>query len=170
MRVLFQMSAADSSQLIDSPAAGRLGENRALFYSEEQGRLEKFRPYSPPDDEMLAEFKRRFDAKPTPAPPRRRRPPPRPSRPSPGRRAPDRGTRSRRAPPPTRRVLRARRPSWALDASERRVRLAGADHGAPAQEAGRDDDQQSRVGRARYVAVRSDRQPAERPVSTSHAT
>ena len=64
MRVLFQMSAADSSQLIDSPAAGRLGENRAFFYSEEQGRLEKFRPYSPPEDEDLAEFKRRFDAKP----------------------------------------------------------------------------------------------------------
>ncbi|HEY2154171.1 MAG TPA: FtsK/SpoIIIE domain-containing protein, partial [Isosphaeraceae bacterium] len=64
MRVLFQMSAADSSQLIDSPAAGRLGENRAFFYSEEQGRLEKFRPYSPPDEEALAEIKRRFDAKP----------------------------------------------------------------------------------------------------------
>ncbi len=64
MRMLFQMSAADSSQLIDSPAAGRLGENRAFFYSEEQGRLEKFRPYSPPEAEDLAEFKRRFDAKP----------------------------------------------------------------------------------------------------------
>jgi hypothetical protein len=58
------MSAADSSQLIDSPAAGRLGENRAFFYSEEQGRLEKFRPYSPPEEEALADFKRRFDAKP----------------------------------------------------------------------------------------------------------
>jgi S-DNA-T family DNA segregation ATPase FtsK/SpoIIIE len=81
MRVLFQMSAADSSQLIDTPAAGRLGENRALFYSEEQGRLEKFRPYNPPTDEELAEFRRRFFAKPIPpAPPEQpkpvKRPPP----------------------------------------------------------------------------------------------
>jgi len=63
MRVLFQMSAGDSSQLIDSPAAGRLGPNRALFFSEEQGRLEKFRPYGLPDDAYLAEVKQRFDTK-----------------------------------------------------------------------------------------------------------
>src|SRR2546430_12485844 len=42
-RVLFQMSAADSSNLIDSPAANKLGTNRALAYSEEQGVMEKFR-------------------------------------------------------------------------------------------------------------------------------
>ena len=36
MRVLFQMSPADSSNLIDSPAASQLGENRAFFYSEER--------------------------------------------------------------------------------------------------------------------------------------
>jgi S-DNA-T family DNA segregation ATPase FtsK/SpoIIIE len=53
MRVLFQMSANDSSNLIDSPAANRLGTNRALFFSEEQGQLEKFRPYSPPPAEWL---------------------------------------------------------------------------------------------------------------------
>ena len=64
MRVLFQMSAGDSSSLIDSPAAGRLGPNRALFFSEEQGRLEKFRPYGLPDDAYLASVKSRFDAKP----------------------------------------------------------------------------------------------------------
>ena len=45
-RVLFQMSIADSSNLIDSPAANQLGFHRALFYSEEQGVLEKFRPYA----------------------------------------------------------------------------------------------------------------------------
>ena len=45
MRVLFQMSAADSSNLIDSPLASKLGLFRAFFYSEDQGRLEKFRPY-----------------------------------------------------------------------------------------------------------------------------
>lgn len=52
-RILFQMSQADSANLIDSPAAGRLGPNRALLFSEEQGKLEKFRPYSLPDDEWL---------------------------------------------------------------------------------------------------------------------
>ena len=47
-RVLFQMSANDSSILIDSPAANTLGFYRALVYSEEQGTLEKFRPYGLP--------------------------------------------------------------------------------------------------------------------------
>ncbi len=45
-RVLFQMSAADSSNLIDSPIANQLGYHRAILYSEEQGMLEKFRPYA----------------------------------------------------------------------------------------------------------------------------
>ncbi|MGC3971032.1 MAG: hypothetical protein QM775_27960 [Pirellulales bacterium] len=45
------MSQNDSSNLIDSPLASRLGPNRALLFSEEQGRLEKFRPYSLPDDD-----------------------------------------------------------------------------------------------------------------------
>ena len=44
-KVLFQMSPADSSTLIDSPAASRLGTNRGLLHSEELGLLEKFRPY-----------------------------------------------------------------------------------------------------------------------------
>ncbi len=44
-RVLFQMSANDSSALIDSPAANRLGQYRGLLFSEEQGTLEKFRPF-----------------------------------------------------------------------------------------------------------------------------
>jgi hypothetical protein len=48
-RVLFQMSANDSSTLIDSPAANKLGAIRALSYSEEQGFMEKFRPYALPD-------------------------------------------------------------------------------------------------------------------------
>ena len=48
MRVLFQMSAGDSSNLIDSPAASRMGANRAFFASEEEGKLEKFRPYGLP--------------------------------------------------------------------------------------------------------------------------
>ena len=53
VRVLFQMSPADSSNLIDSPAANRLGENRAFFSSEEAGKLEKFRPYGLPSPEWL---------------------------------------------------------------------------------------------------------------------
>jgi hypothetical protein len=52
-RVLFQMSAADSSNLIDSPAANKLGFYRALSYSEEQGTMEKFRPYALPDKPWL---------------------------------------------------------------------------------------------------------------------
>ncbi len=52
-RVLFQMSANDSSNLIDSPAANKLGFFRALAYSEEQGVMEKFRPYAVPSDTWL---------------------------------------------------------------------------------------------------------------------
>jgi hypothetical protein len=43
-RVLFQMSANDSSNLIDSPAANKLGLEPRPGYSEEQGVMEKFRP------------------------------------------------------------------------------------------------------------------------------
>ena len=53
MRVLFQMSPTDSGGLLDSPAASKLGRNRALFSSEEQNRLEKFRPYGLPPEEWL---------------------------------------------------------------------------------------------------------------------
>jgi hypothetical protein len=54
MRVLFQMNANDSSSLIDSPEAARLGVHRAIFYDEGQGLLEKFRPYGLPTNEFLA--------------------------------------------------------------------------------------------------------------------
>ncbi|MEX2671006.1 MAG: FtsK/SpoIIIE domain-containing protein [Phycisphaeraceae bacterium] len=46
-RVLFQMSATDSANLIDSPEAATLGQYRAILCSEEQGVFEKFRPYEP---------------------------------------------------------------------------------------------------------------------------
>lgn len=49
MRVLFQMSANDSASLIDSPKASSLGLHRALFYNEQEGYLETFRPYAPPE-------------------------------------------------------------------------------------------------------------------------
>lgn len=54
LRAVFQMSAADSSNLIDSPAASRLGANRALLYSDERGTIEKFRPYGIPTEEWFA--------------------------------------------------------------------------------------------------------------------
>jgi hypothetical protein len=53
MRVLFQMSPTDSGGLLDSPAASKLGRNRALFASEEQNRLEKFRSYGVPSEEWI---------------------------------------------------------------------------------------------------------------------
>lgn len=53
-RVLLQMSASDSTSIIDTPAASRLGENRGLYYNEESGTIEKFRPYAAPDTIALA--------------------------------------------------------------------------------------------------------------------
>jgi hypothetical protein len=55
-RVLFQMSATDSSNLIDAPTANQLGFHRALLYSEEQGGLEKFRPYDAMTPDWLAQI------------------------------------------------------------------------------------------------------------------
>ena len=52
-RVLFQMSATDSSNLMDSPAAAQLGPHRAMFYNEDQGTAERFRPYGLPSVEWL---------------------------------------------------------------------------------------------------------------------
>jgi DNA segregation ATPase FtsK/SpoIIIE, S-DNA-T family len=53
MRVLFQMGVNDSSFLIDSPAAAKLGLHRALYCSEDAGGAEKFRPYGLPPTEWL---------------------------------------------------------------------------------------------------------------------
>ncbi len=60
LRLLFQMSANDSSNLMDSPLASKLGPHVALFHNEEEGRLEKFRPYSWPTEEWLANIQERF--------------------------------------------------------------------------------------------------------------
>ncbi|MBI2480754.1 MAG: hypothetical protein HYV60_19640 [Planctomycetia bacterium] len=62
-RVLCQMSATDSSNLMDSPAASRLGTHRALLYSEEQGTYEKFRPYAPPSSEWLSWVRERLHSR-----------------------------------------------------------------------------------------------------------
>jgi DNA segregation ATPase FtsK/SpoIIIE, S-DNA-T family len=64
LRVLFQMSPNDSSALIDSPIASRLGEQRALFHSEELGKLEKFRPYDLPPAEWLEWVGQQFRSRP----------------------------------------------------------------------------------------------------------
>lgn len=58
LRVVMQMSVSDSSSLIDSPNASRLGTNRALLASEEDGKVEKFRPYGVPPDDWLASIQR----------------------------------------------------------------------------------------------------------------
>ncbi len=60
--VLFQMSPSDSSQLIDTPAASKLGPHRALLYREDLARLEKFRPYGLPSGEWLQEIARQLAA------------------------------------------------------------------------------------------------------------
>jgi S-DNA-T family DNA segregation ATPase FtsK/SpoIIIE len=57
LRVLFQMGVNDSSALIDSPAAARLGRNRALYVTEETTQPEKFRPYGLPSGQWLAQVR-----------------------------------------------------------------------------------------------------------------
>jgi hypothetical protein len=58
-RVLMQMSAGDSSSLMDSPIAAKLGPQRALFYTEDQGKIEKFRPYALPPVEWIQSLQAR---------------------------------------------------------------------------------------------------------------
>jgi hypothetical protein len=62
MRVVFQMSASDSTNLIDSPLANKLGPRHGLFYSEERGILEKFRPYGPPGAEWFEDVAHKLGA------------------------------------------------------------------------------------------------------------
>jgi hypothetical protein len=63
MRVVFQMSADDSSNLIDVPQASKLGIHRALLYNEEEGRIEKFRPFDIPSERWLAAVSARLSQK-----------------------------------------------------------------------------------------------------------
>ena len=60
MRVLFQMNATDSSNLMDTPDASRLGIHVAIFYDESQGRMEKFRPYGMPASEWISWVKKQL--------------------------------------------------------------------------------------------------------------
>jgi DNA segregation ATPase FtsK/SpoIIIE-like protein len=63
MKIIFQMSANDSSTLIDSPAASRLGVNRALFAHEELSTPEKFRPYSLAETAWLETVRKRLTSR-----------------------------------------------------------------------------------------------------------
>ena len=60
-RVSMQMSAADSTSLIDSPAATLLGEHRAILYRDDLGTQTKFRPYGRPGEDWLAWTAKHFE-------------------------------------------------------------------------------------------------------------
>ncbi len=62
-RLLFQMSASDSGQLIDTTAASDLGLNRALLHEDDTGSMEKFRPWAMPDASWLAEVAARISSR-----------------------------------------------------------------------------------------------------------
>ncbi len=55
-RVLMQMSANDSSMMIESTSAARLGLHRAIFFDEERGAEEKFRPYGLPEPTFVKQL------------------------------------------------------------------------------------------------------------------
>ena len=57
MRIVFQMSLQDSLALIDSPLAAKLGGHRALFVSDDEGRLDKFKPFALPNAEWIRGLK-----------------------------------------------------------------------------------------------------------------
>lgn len=59
-RVLFQMSAVDSSHLMDSASASHLGTYRSILYDHDRGQTEKFRPYGMPPENWLAAFRERL--------------------------------------------------------------------------------------------------------------
>ena len=61
LRVAFQMSATDSSNLTDTAAAAGLGVHRAILYNEGLGQVEKFRPYAPPSEQWLEHVRRRLE-------------------------------------------------------------------------------------------------------------
>ena len=63
VRIVFQLSASDSSNLIDGPLASKLGPNRAILHTVDQGTNEKFRPYGPPTAEWLADVSSRLQPK-----------------------------------------------------------------------------------------------------------
>jgi hypothetical protein len=53
LRIAFQMSENDSHNFVESSAANKLGDHRALLYNDEKGTGEKFRPYAVPRQKWL---------------------------------------------------------------------------------------------------------------------
>jgi hypothetical protein len=49
------MSENDSYNFVESSAANKLGDHRALLYNDEKGTGEKFRPYAVPSQQWLAQ-------------------------------------------------------------------------------------------------------------------
>jgi len=60
MRVVLQIGEDDSTQLIDTKAASKIGPHRAFFYNEEEGHLEKFRPFALPEEEWILDIGEKF--------------------------------------------------------------------------------------------------------------
>jgi len=60
MRVAMRMGEDDSDDFIKSRAANKLGEYRAIYYSEDEG-LEKFQPYRLPSEEWLELVRKQFN-------------------------------------------------------------------------------------------------------------
>lgn len=56
LRIAFQMNSEDSTNYIDTPRAGKIGPNRALFLDEFSGRLEIMRPFGLPQQPWLEEI------------------------------------------------------------------------------------------------------------------
>ena len=54
--------ANDSASLIDTPKASTLGLHRAIYYNEQQGYLELFRPYALPSVDWVESVSTRFQA------------------------------------------------------------------------------------------------------------
>lgn len=63
MRVALQMSEEDSHELIKARAANKLGPNRALYFSEQEGKMEKFQPYELPTEEWFDWVEEQFHMK-----------------------------------------------------------------------------------------------------------
>jgi hypothetical protein len=63
LRILFQMNATDSSSLMDSPDAAKLGTHRAFYYDEVRGQMEKFRPYGLATPAYLERFSKLLRAR-----------------------------------------------------------------------------------------------------------
>ena len=55
-RILFQMSAADSTELVDDDGASRLGLHTAILSELGEGRRSKFRPFSLPDPQFVTQI------------------------------------------------------------------------------------------------------------------